>query len=187
VEIVEELFTGKLVCLRAPEPQIVAETFNRWQRDSEYWRLLANDAAYPYSVKAIKEHFEKALLKEPPEFYMFLIYTLEEGRLIGEVGLDAPQWEHGDAFIGIGLGERDYWGKGYGSEAMRLIVRFAFNELNLERVSLSVFDYNPRAIRSYEKVGFKEEGRERGFLYRDGGRADLIFMGILRDEWQFNE
>ena len=86
--------------------------------------------------------------------------------------------------MGIGIGERDCWGKGYGTDAMRVVLRFAFVELNLHRVGLNVFEYNPRAIRSYEKAGFVEEGRLRGFLHRNNRRWDLIFMGILRDEWE---
>jgi RimJ/RimL family protein N-acetyltransferase len=98
--------------------------------------------------------------------------------------LDGVLWTHGESFVGIGLGEREHWGKGYGTDAMRVILKYAFSELNLYRVSLNVFDYNPRAKRSYEKVGFKEEGRCREFLLRDGKRYDLIFMGILRSEWE---
>jgi RimJ/RimL family protein N-acetyltransferase len=66
---------------------------------------------------------------------------------------------------------------------MQVILRFAFEELNLYRVSLDVFEYNPRAVRSYEKAGFSHEGRLRRCLNRNGRRWDLIYMGILRDEW----
>jgi RimJ/RimL family protein N-acetyltransferase len=67
---------------------------------------------------------------------------------------------------------------------MRLVVGFAFRELNLRRVTLVVFDYNPRAIRSYEKSGFKVEGRLREAMNRDGQRYDMVYMGILKEEWQ---
>jgi len=87
-----------------------------------------------------------------------LIRTLDGDCLIGEIGLDGIKYTHGDAFVGISLGERDFWGKGYGTDAMRVLLRFAFTELNLRRVSLDVFEYNPRAVRSYEKVGFVVEG-----------------------------
>jgi RimJ/RimL family protein N-acetyltransferase len=66
---------------------------------------------------------------------------------------------------------------------MKIILRYAFTELNLQRVSLNVFEYNPRGVRSYEKAGFSHEGRERGLLLREGKRWDVIFMGILREEW----
>jgi RimJ/RimL family protein N-acetyltransferase len=67
---------------------------------------------------------------------------------------------------------------------MRIILRYAFTELNLHRVSLDTFEYNPRAIRSYEKAGFKIEGRVRQLLNREGRRWDVIYMGILREEWE---
>jgi RimJ/RimL family protein N-acetyltransferase len=66
---------------------------------------------------------------------------------------------------------------------MQVILRYAFQELNLRRVSLDTFEYNPRAIRSYEKAGFVHEGRVRKFLLREGRRWDMLFMGILREEW----
>ena len=66
---------------------------------------------------------------------------------------------------------------------MNLLLRFAFTEVNLRRVTLAVFEYNPRAIRTYEKVGFRHEGRLRQFLNKEGRRWDMLFMGILREEW----
>jgi RimJ/RimL family protein N-acetyltransferase len=113
-----------------------------------------------------------------------MIRALDGDRLIGFVGLGGIQWNNGDAFVGISLGERQDWGKGYGTDAMRVLLRYAFDELNLHRVSLDVFEYNPRAIRSYEKAGFTVEGRCRQYLHREGKRWDLIFMGILREEWE---
>jgi RimJ/RimL family protein N-acetyltransferase len=98
--------------------------------------------------------------------------------------LGGISWAHGEAYVGIGLGEAEFWGRGYGTDAMRLILRFGFDELNLKRVSLNTFEYNPRAIRSYEKAGFRYEGKVRGGLLREGRRWDVIYMGILRSEWQ---
>ncbi len=178
------LFTGKLVRLAVVDTKVFAEALHSWVRDSEYWRLMAADPAFPYSLKAIVDWNEKELQKESPEIYHFVIRTLEDDRLIGEIGLDGIQWTNGDAFVGISIGERRDWGKGYGTDAMRTILRYAFTELNLHRVTLTVFEYNPRAIRSYEKAGFVHEGRVRDFLHRDGNRCDLIFMGILREEWE---
>jgi RimJ/RimL family protein N-acetyltransferase len=182
--MIDDLFRGKLVRLAAGDPQLIAEAFSPWQRDSEYFRLLSSEASFPYSVRAIKTWIEKDLEKDPPPFSMFLIRTLEDDRLIGDIGLDSVRNGHGDTFVGIGIGEREYWGKGYGTDAMRIVLRYAFTELNLHRVSLDVFEYNPRALHSYEKAGFKHEGRARGVLHRAGRRWDLIFMGILREEWE---
>jgi RimJ/RimL family protein N-acetyltransferase len=179
------LFQGELVHLIAPEPQLAAGLHSRWMRDSEFVRLLDTDPARLFSIDKNKEWFEKNLVEEQKDDELFLlIQTLEDDRTIGLIGLDGIRWTHGDAWIGIGLGDREYWGKGYGTDAMRILLRYAFEELNLHRLSLSVFEYNPRAIRSYEKVGFIVEGSARKFLNRDGQRYDMLFMGILREEWE---
>ena len=104
-------------------------------------------------------------------------------RIIGGIGLDAIYWTHRDAFVGIGIGDKEDWGKGYGTDAMRILLRYAFTELNLRRVTLDVFEYNPRGIRSYEKAGFVIEGRVREAVMREGRRWDMVYMGILREEW----
>ena len=85
---------------------------------------------------------------------------------------------------GIGIGERSDWGKGYGTDAMRLILRYAFIELNLYRVSLDALGSNARAIRSYEKCGFVREGELRDAARYDGQYVGEVYMGILRDEWE---
>lgn len=179
-----DIYRGKLVRLTAEDPEILAQAMLRWNRDSEYMRLLDFEPARMASVKKIKEWFEKDMEKEKPEEHFFQVRTLEGDVLIGFVGLFGEFWNHADAWVGIGLGERDYWGKGYGTDAMRVILRYAFTELNLWRVTLGTFEYNPRAIRSYEKAGFTLEGRCRKNLLRDGKRWDTLLMGILREEWE---
>jgi RimJ/RimL family protein N-acetyltransferase len=86
--------------------------------------------------------------------------------------------------LGVGIGNRAYWGQGYGSEAVRLTLGYAFEELNLHRVSLSVLGDNPRAIRAYEKCGFVREGQWRELAHYDGQWSDEVVMGILRSEWE---
>jgi RimJ/RimL family protein N-acetyltransferase len=179
------LFEGEMVRLVSPEPELAAERIAKWMCDSEFVRLMDTDPARLLSVDKYKEWFEKDMVDdEKNDELFFLIQTFPENQPIGLIGLDGIRWTHGDAWVGIGLGERDYWGKGYGSDAMRILLRYAFSELNLHRLSLSVFEYNRRAIRSYQKVGFVDEGRARQFLNRDGQRYDLLFMGILRAEWE---
>ena len=177
------LFEGKLVHLTAEEPEVMAKAHAGWAADSEYLRLLDTSAACQFSLKKWKEWLEKDLEKDPPPFYGFGIRTLEDDRLVGFIGLDGHFFPHGEAFVGIGIGERKDWGRGYGTDAMRVMLRYAFMEMNLRRVSLNVFEYNPRGIRSYEKAGFRHEGRQRQYLNRDGRRWDIVYMGILREEW----
>lgn len=177
------IFQGELVRLVAPNAETCGETFARWSRDSEFARQLDSEPARLWSLKPTKDWWEKELDSGSHKF-LFLIRALADDRLIGFIELDGVRWTHGESFVSIGIGERDYRGKGYGTDAMKVILRYAFTELNLHRVSLDVFEYNPRAIRSYEKAGFVIEGRQRQFLKREGRRWDMIYMGILREEWE---
>lgn len=182
----QNIFTGELVRLAAMNPAIDAEPLARWQVDSEYMRLLESDPFMPATLAQMKRGIEKNFERDQATRFEFMIHTLREDKPIGAIGLGGVRWNHGDAFVGIGLGDRDYWGNGFGTDAMLVMLRYAFTELNLHRVSLNVFEYNSRAQRSYEKAGFKVEGRQRQGMMRDGRRWDLIFMGILREEWLLN-
>jgi RimJ/RimL family protein N-acetyltransferase len=178
------LFTGELVRLGAEDPEPMSKAFARWERDTEFHRLLNDEPAYLWSMKKWRSWLEKELEKETSSETFFAIRTLEDDRLIGFIALMAIEWNHGDAWVAIGLGERMDWGKGYGTDAMRLVLQYAFTELNLYRVSLGLFDYNSRAQRSYEKVGFLLEGRQRQLTQREGQRWDMLIMGILQPDWQ---
>ena len=182
----DNLFKGKLVCLAGIDPEEVSKSFSTWGRDSEFRRLMDTDPPRLNSVKATKAWLEKHFEEDQTHEYWFTIRALEDHRLLGDVELWINSWGNRDAFVGIGIGERAFWGKGYGSDAMQLILRYAFTELNLRRVSLSVFDFNERAVRSYQKAGFRLEGRQRQVMQREGNRWDILYMGILREEWMEN-
>lgn len=178
------LLRGRLVRLTSESPKELSEIYSRWSRDSEFWRLMDSGITRPYSAKSTEKFLEDMLLEPKADSFQFSIRTLEDDRMVGDIGLGVVGWPQADAFVGIALGDRDLWGKGYGTDAMRIMLRYAFQELNLRRVTLNVFEYNPRAVRSYEKVGFRHEGRQRSALLRDGRRWDILYMGILRQEWQ---
>jgi RimJ/RimL family protein N-acetyltransferase len=179
-----KLFSGELARLAALEAETYAEAAARWSRDSEYWRLAHPTPAQPRLAKYIQHELEREF--ESPEGIEFAIRTLADDRLIGSTGLWLGQPTHGEAWVGIHIGEREYWGKGYGTDAMRIILRYAFTELNLHRVSLSALATNARAIRSYEKAGFVVEGRGRHLARYEDMPWDEVFMGILREEWEDN-
>lgn len=178
-----DLFRGELVRLTAEEPDARAKTEVHWQRDSEFHRLADMDPAMMVSEKALKEWFEKQTEKGfESKRYSFSVRTLNEDKFIGFFGL----WVdliHSEAWVGIGIGERDFWGKGYGTDMMKLCLQYAFTELNVYRVSLGLHAYNPRALKSYEKAGFLLEGRTRKDTRREGRYTDGLWMGILREEW----
>ena len=179
----KDLFRGELVRMTAEEPDFAAKSEAQWQRDSEFVRLADSDPVLFRSEKKIKEWDEKRFEKGPqPERYPFSIRTLEGDKLIGFFGLYV-ELMHSQAWVGIGIGERDFWSKGYGTDAMKLCLQYAFLELGMQRVSLGLHGYNTRALRSYEKAGFTLEGRTRQDVLREGKRTDTLWMGILRDEW----
>lgn len=173
-------FEGKVTRLAIFDSEQDVKCWARWNQDSEYQQLQGSGPASLWPVKNIKDWMEKHF----EEYYSFSIHTLAGDQIIGNIELSEIDWVAGNAWVGIGIGEREYWGKGYGSDAMNVLLRFAFNSLNLKRISLNVFEYNERAIKSYFKVGFKEEGRMRRWMQRSGQRYDLVFMGILREEWE---
>jgi RimJ/RimL family protein N-acetyltransferase len=178
-----DLFRGELVRFTMEEPETSAKSEVRWQRDSEFVRLADSDPIRLHSERSIKEWFEKQFEKGwKPERYSFSVRTLAEDKYIGALGL----WVdliHGEAWVGLGIGEREFWSKGYGTDMMRLCMQYVFLELGLERLSLGLHEYNPRARKSYEKCGFRFEGRTRQDMLREGRRYDSLWMSILREEW----
>ena len=101
---------------------------------------------------------------------------------IGTCNYFAIDWRSRSSEVGILIGEKRFWNQGYGTEAMRLLVKHGFETLNLHRVWLRVYANNPRAIRAYEKVGFIHEGRMREAIYKNGSYIDVLLMSILENE-----
>lgn len=174
------LFTGELVRL-AQISRNNLPSYKRWMRDYEVQRFLARIPT-PITDEEEEAWFEGAA--KGTDDYLFAIHTLDDDTLIGNCGLHKVDLKNRRAEFGIVIGEKDYWGKEYGTDAARVILRFAFDELNLHRVGLDVYDFNPRAIRSYEKVGFDQEAVRRDALFRDGAYHDINTMGILQGEWR---
>ena len=154
----------------------------RWYEDAGFARLFDATPAAPKSEAELSEWLEN--MQKDKSGFLFAIRPVDGQTLLGYVELDGILWSNGTAWLGLGLGERDIWGQGYGTEAALLALNFAFNELNLRRVQLTVFSYNERAIALYEKLGFVREGVFREHLQRDGRLYDMILYGLLRREWQ---
>jgi len=178
----KDIFRGSLVRLTSESPEVLSKAFVKWNRDTEQHRLACDDPAQLWSEKNIREHMENNP-EDSPNSFRFCIRSLTDDVLIGSMDIWVHSWTQAEGWIGISIGERDYWGKGYGTDAMRLIVQYGFIELNLCRISLGVHAYNERAVKSYEKVGFTLEGRMRGEGFRDGVHFDGVWMGVLREEW----
>jgi RimJ/RimL family protein N-acetyltransferase len=182
-DIYRNIYRGEKVRLTAVDPQKDVPLFATWQRDSEYARMLDSDAVRMWSPTQNKEWIEKQQKQEGFESLEFIIRALEDDKPIGFVGLDGISWHNGNSWVGIGIGDREYWDKGCGTDAMRILARYAFEVLRLHRLNLNVFSYNTRAIHVYEKIGFQVEGRVREAIHREGQRWDMIFMGLLREDF----
>ena len=109
--------------------------------------------------------------------------VLADGRYIGNIGLYEIDWKNRKAEYGILIGDKSAWGKGYGFDSSTDLLAYAFRELNLHRIFLRVLAYHERAIRLYEKIGFREEGRLRQDIFRSGAYRDTIIMGMLASEY----
>jgi RimJ/RimL family protein N-acetyltransferase len=159
-------------------------TIARWYRDTVLLRLFDAVAARPQSEAEVARRLE-GWQQDENGFY-FAIRSLEEGEedLIGLIELDQVLWPHRVCGISIAIGDRANWARGYGYDAGELALAFAFDELNLHRVTATVFSYNERSIALVEKLGFRREGAFREFLQRDGERHDMLLYGLLRPEWE---
>jgi RimJ/RimL family protein N-acetyltransferase len=176
----ESVLTGEKVRLRGVLDDDLP-TLARWEMDAGRMTTLTNRVA-PSSEAAAKERIAKWCANDNGELG-FAIETLDgAGELVGNLGLFGMNAKDRCATIGIALG-REYLGRGYGSDAMRVIVDYGFRELGLHRLQLSVAPFNPAGIRAYEKAGFIEEGRRRETVMHDGRWYDEVLMSVLDHEW----
>jgi len=179
------LFEGQLIRLGPIDHEKDPAVESRWTHDSIFMRLLEIGPVYPLSPAQIKKRYE-ALEKEAEEkknLFHFHIRARQDDRLVGLALVEWIEWTNGNGFLKLGIGSPEERGKGWGSEALRLLLRYTFGELNLFRVSAFVQEYNRGAIHLFKKFGFVEEVHRRQALYRDGRRWDLILFGLLHTEW----
>lgn len=178
------LFYGERVRLTALRSDD-SHTMARWYEDGEFARLFDANPAVPKSETTLSRWMDTS--ERDKDTFALAIRLLYSDEMIGYVDIDGIQWTNGCGWLAIGIGSPTNRGKGYGTEAMQLALRFAFHELNLHRLQLSVFGYNEPAIRLYERLGFKREGAFREFILRDGKRYDMILYGMLAREWAENQ
>jgi RimJ/RimL family protein N-acetyltransferase len=179
-ELPADLLRGDRIRLAALEKNDM-ESVARWQHNATFLRLFDATPAYPKSRDRLEQWLRER--QQDRTAFLFGVRLLNDDALIGYAELEGILWAHRVGWLSIALGDPASWGQGYGSETMRLLLAFAFDELNLHRVQLTVFGYNRRAIALYEKLGFRHEGVFREFIQRDGTRHDMILYGLLRQEW----
>lgn len=156
----------------------------RWYTDPELARLTRYGTR-PMSPEEIERFFQARILAG--DGVAFAIHERLSDRLIGITTFSALDPDNSSALFHITIGEHDAWGRGFGTDSTELMLRYAFDGLGLHRVGLSVFEFNARAIRAYEKAGFRVEGRLRDAIRRDGRWWQEIQMGILEPEWRRTE
>jgi RimJ/RimL family protein N-acetyltransferase len=179
---VTHILQGRRVFLR-PFERSDAETYRRWRADAAPMSLAGWSDRAPLSLAEVEGRIERLATDHGKEGFSFLICLLDDERPIGEAMLFGIDRANGNAGLGIFIGEPDEWGKGYGTDAVDVLVAFAFEELRVERVWLNVGTDNARARRSYEKAGFVHEGTLRHDRYEGGRYTDGDMMSILREEW----
>ena len=178
------MIVGEKVRLRPIERDDLPR-FVEWFSDPEVRRHLT--IYQPFSLAQEERWFENLLERlERQQAVVFAIETAK-GVHIGNTGLHDINWKDRNAELGIAIGEKAYWNQGYGTDAIRTLLGFAFHEMNLQRVSLRVDTDNERGIRCYEKAGFQQEGTLRQMVFREGDYHDQHIMSILRSEFETNE
>lgn len=155
----------------------------RWMNDPD---VIENLLIYTPLSSVDEQNWFESMMKQPIEEHAYVIEILEGEKWIpiGSTSFHLLDWKNRSAELGLSIGEKKYWNHGYGRDTVRLMLRYAFNDLNLNRVSLTVFDTNERGKRAYLAAGFVEEGRLRQDIYKNGHYHDTFIMSVLRDEWQ---
>ena len=185
-DIQTQLFEGQDIRLGPIDHEKDPDIESKWTHDSEFMRMMEVNPARPMSAAIIKKQYEKLekQIDESKNLYHFAIRAKEDDRLIGKADVQWIEWTNGNAWIQLGIGSADDRRKGYGFQALNMLTRFAFAELNLFRVSARIPEYNEAALALFRKFGFVEEVRRRQALDRDGRRWDLLIFGLLSSDWQ---
>jgi RimJ/RimL family protein N-acetyltransferase len=170
--------SGPTICLRPVERED-ARIIAPWLNDQE---VIRTTLQYRPMTLAREEEFLAQASASEKDLVLGIV-PRATGQLVGVTGLHLLDFRNRHASFGLMIGVKEEWGKGYGTEASRLILDHAFLTLNLNRVWLHVHEYNTRGVRAYERVGYRKEGLLRQDCYRDGRYWDTFVMGVLREEW----
>lgn len=174
------MYEGELVRFRELRDSDL-ELAQGFINDPEVAKNLTPRIPYLATLKDEKVFFDSISFMK--DTYNFAIEAKDSNKYIGGCGVNEIDWKNSVATVGIMIGDKNYWSKGYGTDAMKLLVKFIFEQMNINKVKLCVYSFNKRAEKCYEKTGFKKEGILREELFRDGKYHDTIIMSILRNEF----
>ena len=186
LDIQTQLFVAQDVRFGPIDHETHPEIESRWTHDAEFMRLMELKPVRPLSPAMVKKQYEviEKEMDEDKNMFYFTIRARADDRLIGKAVVEWIDWTNRNGFIRLGIGASEDRRKGYGSQALRLLLRYVFGELNLHRVTAVLPAYNEGAIRLFQKFGFMEEIRRRKALNRDGQFWDLLSFGLLNSEWR---
>ena len=173
--------TGSLVYLRPLGREDLSGRYSGWLNDPEVMCYMES-GIFPSTAEDLEKFFGEVTGSRNQ--VILAVVDKKSHQHIGNVKLGPIDWVHRRAHFGILIGEKEFWGKGAGAEATRLIVEYAFGRLNLNRVDLGVYAEHEAAVRCYEGVGFKIEGRMRQDFFHHGEYKDRLWMGLLRSEYK---
>lgn len=176
------MLKGQKTVIRPIEEDDIDDLY-KWYNDPEV--NLWSSGAWPLNTLLNKDQISVMFLDGEPGIYRYSILN-DNNVLIGTIGFKEVNIPGRSVTLYIVIGNKSYWGKGYGTDALITFIRFLFHQWNFHRISLDTWDGNVRAIKAYEKVGFKVEGRQREARYILGTYHDSILMGLLRTEFLTN-
>ncbi len=156
----------------------VNETYLSWLQDNE---VMSGIATSDYTLQKLHDYVQEKIAI--PTVSFFAICSNETNEHIGNVKLDFYDSKANVAELGLLIGNKNYWGKGVGSQACKLAIEYGFNTMNLRKIYLAVYENNPNAKKLYEKLGFTLEGTLRKHILADGNLCDKYLMGIFKNEF----
>jgi RimJ/RimL family protein N-acetyltransferase len=186
LDIQTQLFEAKDIRFGPIDHEAHPDIESKWTHDAEFIRLMELKPIRPLSPAMVKKQYESIEkdMEENKNMFYFTIRASLDDRLIGKAVIEWIDWPNGNGWLRLGIGAAEDRRKGLGSQALKMLLRYAFAELNLFRVTALVPSYNDGAIKLFQKFGFVEEVRRRKALNRDGELHDLIAYGLLNSEWQ---
>lgn len=170
---------GKNLYLREVRESDVNERYYAWMNDQDITQYLEN-RFYPNSLQKISE-FVKSKDGDPNNVFLAIINKHDDEH-IGNVKLGPINWIHRTAEIGILLGEKKYWGKGFASETLRLLADYAFNKLNLRKVTAGCYGNNKGSEKAFLKAGFTIEGVRKSHFFYNGTYVDYVLLGLFNNQ-----
>jgi len=170
------LITGKNIYLREIKLSDVNKNYRRWINDIEVNRCLES-RFNKWSIKKL-ENYVKKIRKDPNNVFLAII-TKDENSHIGNIKIGPIDWNHKFADVGIIIGEKAFWGKGFATEAIKLVTDFAFKKLNLHKLNAGAYANNIGSIKAFKKAGFSVEGLRKKQYFYNGSYIDDVLLGVF--------